>query len=322
AAQGRPSLGEQYLLDRHGNAVQEPGRGTVAPAFLGLPGAGQCGLPIDQAERVHLPVELVDAFQGVFGGLHRREVTGAVGGHQVGGREVGGRRTNGGGHAGFRSHVAVLTWLFSRGCFHVAVLTYPWVLSTTLRNGCPPRYRSRFSANRSTSASRQPITSPDMCGETITPGRVHSGCPAGSGSVAKTSSAAPANRPERSASTRSSSTTSAPRPTLIRRACAGSRASSAASTRPAVRAVSGAASTNQAQSPSSPGNSSAAWTPSRACRPTRLTRIPTARNIAAIAAPIGPPPTTTALEPATVSVSRWRHCRRACRPRVVGRSFA
>lgn len=45
------------------------------------------------------------------------------------------------------------------------------------------------------SASFQPVASPAVCGETITPGMSHSGDAAGSGSLVKTSGAAPASRP-------------------------------------------------------------------------------------------------------------------------------
>ena len=89
------------------------------------------------------------------------------------------------------------------------------------RAACPPRcaaarpsrYLVRLSWNSATSSDRQPTTSPDMCGETITFGRAHSGESAGSGSSANTSSAAPAMPAARPApSTRSSCDDERPAP--------------------------------------------------------------------------------------------------------------
>ena len=171
-------------------------------------------------------------------------------------------------------------------------------------------------------ACRQPMVSPDMCGETMTPGRSHSGESAVRGSRSTTSRAAPAIRPSLRASIRSGSTTRPPRPTLITRARAGRAARAVASSRPRVASVSGAASTSQSASGSSAGRSSNACTPPAARRPTISTAIPTAPSMRAMARPIGPLPTTTARVPATAWVSRWCHSRWDCAASVPGRSFA
>ena len=85
-----------------------------------------------------------------------------------------------------------------------------------------------------------------MCGVQRIFGCRHNGLLAGSGSVANTSSAAPARWPVSTAATRSSSRSTAPRETLMTNASRGSAANAGAARRPAVAVVSGSAQTRMA----------------------------------------------------------------------------
>ena len=80
-----------------------------------------------------------------------------------------------------------------------------------------------------------------MCGVMVMPGWSHSGSAAVIGSVACTSSAAPARWPDRTAASKSASTTWPPRAMLTRYAPGGIAAKAAASSRPSVCGVSGKA---------------------------------------------------------------------------------
>src|SRR5690606_5201925 len=159
-------------------------------------------------------------------------------------------------------------------------------------------------------------------GDTTRPGTSHSGLSGESGSVSKTSRAAPAIQRRRSASARSSSTTSCPRPMLTK--CAEGRITPKrrASNLPRVSSVSGAAATTQSARDSRRSSSPGPYTPGRAVRPTRAVVTPSARSRSAIARPIGPEPTTHARVPATLRVSRCRQARSPWRASVRGRSFA
>jgi hypothetical protein len=71
AAQRGAALGEQDVLDRDRDAVQEAGRLAAPPAFGGGPRGLQRPFGVDQAERVELGIDAFDAFQDGLGDLDR-----------------------------------------------------------------------------------------------------------------------------------------------------------------------------------------------------------------------------------------------------------
>ena len=172
--------------------------------------------------------------------------------------------------------------------------------STWLRSGSPATNRPRLSTNTATTVSSHPSRSPQTWGETITSGIDHRGESSGSGSSSKTSSAAPAIVPSRSASISAASSTVRASPHVVEeRASVASRRTPSRRRVAVVAAVSGSASSTWSARPS------ASWSPSgpateprtsssRAARPTASTVMPEgARARQRSARPIGPGPTTT-----------------------------
>ena len=96
-----------------------------------------------------------------------------------------------------------------------------------------------MAANSSAISRSSAALSAAVCGLTSTFGSSHNGLSAGSGSVAKTSSAAKPMRPSRSACRRASSSTTVPRPTLTRTAPGRTAASTSGPMSRSVAAVPG-----------------------------------------------------------------------------------
>src|SRR5665213_1210151 len=134
---------------------------------------------------------------------------------------------------------------------------YPLPWSNTLMRGRPSRYRCRFSMKRSTRRSFSCVTVLAECGEMMTFGIAHRTLSTGSGSFAKTSSAAPRRRPAWSISIMACSSMIEPRPTFTTTAWAGSRDRRRRSTRLVVSGVSGAAMTRMSVSGSAASNPAA-----------------------------------------------------------------
>ena len=95
-------------------------------------------------------------------------------------------------------------------------LQYHFRLSTTVAGVLPATKRRMFSSSVSRWRSAMCVEAAATWGVMIAFGIAHSGESTGSGSVSKTSSAAPAIRPACRAATRSASTTIAPRPMLMK----------------------------------------------------------------------------------------------------------
>ena len=69
-----PPLGQQQILHRHRHAIQRRQRIAFLPALLGGFGLRQRGVRIDQAERIHLAVQRLDAREEPLRDLHRRQI--------------------------------------------------------------------------------------------------------------------------------------------------------------------------------------------------------------------------------------------------------
>ena len=82
AAQRRPALGEEDVLDGHRHAVERPFRLAAHPARFGL-GRHRERVGSDEAERVQHRVEGVDALQNSARGLDRRGALAPIQAQQV-----------------------------------------------------------------------------------------------------------------------------------------------------------------------------------------------------------------------------------------------